>query len=197
MLGNIFQLVWLSGGLLAGLLIAGVLSDLTSRRIPNLLVGVGLLLGLLLNSLLPEGFGLFNPYGPGGIGLLNALGGVVVAGGMLLPLYTLKAMGAGDVKLMGMVGAFLTPMQAFWAVLAVFIAGGLLGLLFAFRKDVAVQTFNNLRALLTGAFSSILMREKPDLSVAGESAARMPYSLAIATGTLFYLVFQYQGWLKG
>lgn len=196
-MGNTSLVVWLAGGVLAGLLAAAAIFDFARRRIPNLLVGSGLALGLALNTLLPEGFGLFNRHGPGGLGLLAALGGVLVAGGLLLPLYLLGAMGAGDVKLMAMVGAFLSPAQAFWAVLVVLVTGGALSLVFALRNSVLPKVLNNLRLLFLGAASSLLLRESPNLSVTRESAGRMPYALAIAVGTMVYLVLLHQGWMAG
>lgn len=195
MLENTSLVLWLSGGSLLSLLAAATMADFARQRIPNLIVLAGLLLGMGLNAFLPEGFGLFNRYGPGGLGLSAALGGVLVGGGLLLPLYALRAMGAGDVKLMAMVGAYLSPIQALWAVLAVLLAGGLLSLAFAVKKGVLQRTFSNLRLLVVGAFSSVLLREPPNLGVGAETAGRVPYGLAIALGTVVYLVMQYQGWI--
>lgn len=196
MLDDASLVLWLSGGILLSLLAAATIADFARRRIPNLIVLAGLLLGVGLNAFLPEGFGLFNRYAPGGLGLLAALGGVLVGGGLLLPLYVLRAMGAGDVKLMAMVGAFLSPRQALLAALLVMLAGGLLSLAFALKSGALKRTFANLRLLLVGAFSSLLLRESPDLSVSLEPAGRVPYGLAIALGTGVFLLLQYQGWLK-
>jgi prepilin peptidase CpaA len=188
--------LWLSGGILLSLLAAATIADFARRRIPNLIVLAGLLLGVGLNALLPEGYGLFNRYAPGGLGLLAALGGVLVGGGLLLPLYVLRAMGAGDVKLMAMVGAFLSPAQALWAGLLVLLVGGFLSLAYALRSGALRRVLANLRLIFVGAFSSLLLRESPDLSVSGETAGSVPYGLAIALGTGAFLLLQYQGWLK-
>lgn len=196
MLDDASLVLWLSGGILLSLLAAATIADFARRRIPNLIVLAGLLLGVGLNALLPEGYGLFNRYAPGGLGLLTALGGVLVGGALLLPLYVLRAMGAGDVKLMAMVGGFLSPTQALWAGLLVLLVGGLLSLAYAIRSGALQRTFANLRLIFVGAFSSLLLRESPDLSVNGESAGRVPYGLAIALGTGAFLLLEYQGWLK-
>lgn len=196
MLDDASLVLWLSGGILLSLLAAATIADFARRRIPNLIVLAGLLLGVGLNALLPEGYGLFNRYAPGGLGLLAALGGVLVGGALLLPLYVLRAMGAGDVKLMAMVGGFLSPAQALWAGLLVLLVGGLLSLAYAIRSGALQRTFVNLRLIFVGAFSSLLLRESPDLSVSGESAGRVPYGLAIALGTGAFLLLEYQGWLK-
>lgn len=195
MLDDTSLVLWLSGGILLSLLAAATIADFARRRIPNRIVLAGLLLGVGLNALLPEGFGLFNRYGPGGLGLMAALGGMLVGGGLLLPLYMLRAMGAGDVKLMAMVGAYLSPHQALWAGLVVLLTGGILSLAFAIKNGVLQKTFVNLRLLFTGAFSSLLLRESPNLGVGAETAGRMPYGLPIAIGTAAYLLLQYQGWI--
>lgn len=196
MLDDSSLVLWLSAGILLSLLAAATIADFARRRIPNLIVLAGLLLGVGLNALLPEGYGLFNRYAPGGLGLTAAMGGVLVGGGLLLPLYALRAMGAGDVKLMAMVGGFLSPAQALWAGLLVLLVGGLLSLAYALKSGALRRTFANLRLIFVGAFSSLLLRESPDLSVSGESAGRVPYGLAIALGTGAFLLLQYQGWLK-
>lgn len=196
MLDDASLVLWLSSGILLSLLAAATIADFARRRIPNLIVLAGLLLGLGLNALLPEGFGLFNRYGPGGLGLAAALGGMLVGGGLLLPLYALRAMGAGDVKLMAMVGAFLSPSQAFWAGLLVLLVGGGLSLAYALKTGAVRRMFANLRLIFLGALSSLLLRDSPDLSVSGETAGRVPYGLAIMVGTGVFLLLQYHGWLQ-
>src|SRR3990167_7222316 len=112
---------------LVGLLLMVARHDIRSHRIPNKLVLIGVVLGVVLNGLLPEGQG-FNSAIPGGLGWLAALKGLGVGMAVLLPIYWLRAMGAGDVKLMAMVGAFLGSSDVLGAVLATFIAGGVMAL---------------------------------------------------------------------
>ena len=47
---------------------------------------------------------------------------------LFVPLYALGGMGAGDVKLLGAIGAWLGPMGAVWTGLYGAIAGGVLAL---------------------------------------------------------------------
>jgi prepilin peptidase CpaA len=93
--------------------------DIASRRIPNLLVGSGLALALLLHLALGGSLAALR------LGLAGALAG----GTIFLPFYLLRGMAAGDVKLMAMVGAFLGPAAAGLAALLTCIAGGGMALL--------------------------------------------------------------------
>src|SRR5215471_12693389 len=82
--------------LLAALLGVAVLTDLRSHRVPNLLNLAGLIAGLALQT-----------YTAGLHGLGDGLLGACVGLACFAPLYLLKGMGAGDVKLLAAVGAVL------------------------------------------------------------------------------------------
>jgi prepilin peptidase CpaA len=142
-----------------------VREDLLFHRIPNRLTGSLLCLGLALH---------FTSSGWSALGL--AALGVPVGLAMLLPLYTLRATGAGDVKLLAASGAALGP---YWIALAgaySLIAGGVLAAGY----------------LLWGATNAALAAAGP-LPVRIQSARaraqqvrreRFPYALAIASGVL-------------
>ena len=105
--------------MLIGLLTIAAVSDVRTGRIPNWLVFSGALYALAYNALYPV-------Y-PRDIGILFALGGLSVGLVALLPGYLLRVLGAGDVKLMAMVGSFVGTWAAVEAVLAsLFITGGML-----------------------------------------------------------------------
>ncbi|HEY1148799.1 MAG TPA: prepilin peptidase [Pseudoduganella sp.] len=118
--------------------------DIDRRRIPNLLVTSGLAAALLLH--LASG-------GPPAV-LRLGLAGAVAGGAIFLPLYLLRGMAAGDVKLMAMAGAFLGPPTAALAALLTLIAGGGVALL---MLALSRQT--------------------------GRPASGLPYAVAIALGT--------------
>ena len=120
-------------GLLLSLLVVAAWHDIRSRRIPNVLVFPGAVAGVLSNTLLPQEMG--------GLGVFDSLAGLGVGLILLLPLYLLRAMGAGDVKLMGMTGAFLGANGVAGAFMHVLLAGGLLALAMAWRQG-------NVRVLL-------------------------------------------------
>ncbi len=177
----------LCAALLGALLLAACWSDARTRRIPNRLVLAGTLAGLALNALLPSGPGLFSP-APGGLGFFSALGGFAIGLGALLPLYLLRTMGAGDVKLMAMTGAFLGPAAIPGAVLMTLIAGGILALAMAWRHGLVRSALVNVHAMLILALTG--QREAMEVP---QTAATLPYALAISAGTLAQLALECNG----
>jgi prepilin peptidase CpaA len=175
--------------MLTGLLLLAMLEDIRSRRIPNKLVVLGMLLGLGLNGLLPEGLG-FNSAVPGGLGWLAALKGLMLGIAVLLPIYLLRAMGAGDVKLMGMVGAFLGPGDLVGAVIATFIAGGVMAVVVALWSKQLMNMLLNVKLILFGSLIKMNAGQLPVMNDMPVSVARLPYAVAITVGTLAYLVWQ-------
>jgi prepilin peptidase CpaA len=160
-------------GLLAGLLFLAVWRDLASFRIPNRIVYGGMAAGLALHALRA-----------GMDGALFALAGLATGLALLLPLYLVRAMGAGDVKLMAMVGAFLGPADALAAALASLLAGMILAVVAMARPAVFVAAGRNLRLIFWGAWARLAGVAGPRFDAGTQTAARLPYSLAIAAGTL-------------
>jgi len=174
---------------LAVLLPAIARVDVRSHRIPNKLVLIGVVLGVVLNGLLPEGFG-FNSAIPGGLGWLGALKGLGVGLAVMLPLYWLKAMGAGDVKLMAMVGAFLGPDDVLGVVLATFIGGGVMALSVALWARQIGALVQNLKLMMTGSVVNMSAGQLPLVDAIPVSVGKLPYAVAIAAGTFGFLAWQ-------
>lgn len=180
--------------LLAALLAAAVATDIRSRRIPNRLVGFGMAAGLTLHATVTPGAGLFGtPFG--GLGLLLALGGLALGLLLLLPMYALGAMGAGDVKLMAMIGAFVGPREMLGVALCSLVAGGLLALLFAVAEGSLGKVLGNVRTLLLGSLLRGLSGGTARLDEAPAPTGKLPYAIAIASGTVVYLLLtRLAGW---
>ena len=174
-------------GVLGALLIGAAISDCRTHRIPNRLVLFGLLFGAICTTLWPpflHGSFLF-PLAGMGVGLL-----------LFLPLYLLRAMGAGDVKLLAMVGAFLGPAETFYAALATMIVGGVMAIVFVLAKGTALRMVRNMTSIVQVGLLSVAGGMKPDLQVEPQvSAGRLPYGVAIAGGTIGYLVTHQLGFL--
>lgn len=173
---------WLSSGgwqavslaVLVALLVAAAVIDVREHRIPNVLVFPGVAAALLLAHL------------PGG-SLSGSLIGIAVGLAMGLPLYWLRAMGAGDVKLLGMVGAFLGGADTFAATLVIFVVGGVLGLVAVARRRAFAQLGANLKQMTFGGLVNTMTSAGPVIEAPGRSVDVQPYGVAIAAGTVLYL----------
>jgi prepilin peptidase CpaA len=179
--------------LLLGLLLRAVWTDLHSRRIANGLVLTGLLSAFALQGLATPGAGLFaQPFG--GLGILAAAGGMLTGLCLLLPMYALGAMGAGDVKLMAMIGAFLGPQDAVGAMLSSAVAGGVLALAVAIYQGHLGRVLANVRQLLMNGMLHAATAGS-FASETGPTTGKLPYAVAIATGTTAYLLLtRLTGW---
>jgi prepilin peptidase CpaA len=157
-------------------LIAGVY-DIRYRRIPNWLVLPALLVGLLLNG--------FLYYGPG---LRESALGIGLALLVDMPLYLLRARGAGDVKLMAAIGAIV----GWRGWLAIFILSAILGGVFAVILTLARgrlrQTFWNVGCILSemAHFRAPHWRS-PELDIQSPRALTLPSAAVTALGCLAFL----------
>jgi prepilin peptidase CpaA len=153
--------------------------DIRVRKIPNSLILTGLALGF--------GFALL----PGGAGLLGALAGFGLGLGLFLPLYALRVLGAGDVKLMAVVGAFLGVDGTLGAMLMGLLAGGLLALGYGLYLRRLGLVLSNVRGMVFDSIVRLLNGQAPRVLPA-TGQAKMPYSLAIASGVLMFVFVRYQ-----
>jgi prepilin peptidase CpaA len=180
--------------LLACLLAWAVASDVRSRRIPNQLVVLGLLAGLTLQATVTPGAGLFSePFGA--LGLLKASAGMALGLLLLLPMYALGAMGAGDVKLMAMLGAFLGPLDIVGAGLSSVLAGGVLALLVALFQGSLRKVSANVKVMVLGSVLRGMSGGSARIDAPLAATGQLPYAVAIAAGTVSYLLLtRYFGW---
>lgn len=136
--------------------------DVRTRRIPNWLTG-----GLVLSGLV------FNVWRGGMVGVGLALAGAALGLAILLPMYAVRAIGAGDVKLLAGLGAVLGPQVLVSVAIYTALAGGLISAILLARSG---------RLLLV--LREILIERRPPTRGGGTA----PYGVAIASGmylTLF------------
>lgn len=177
---------------IAGLLLIAAWVDVRQHRIPNVIVFSGTAIALLMHVVLPGGLG-FISVQPGGLGLSGALQGLFLGLLVMLPFHLWFGLGAGDVKLMAMIGAFIGPFLLWPVLLATAAAGGGLVLLLLFARG---NTAAYLSAWLESRFGGTWRRlgqmarghSNDTNSARIKSQHRLPYAVAISIGCLGYLV---------
>ena len=110
---------------------------------------------------------------------------------LLLPPYAVGGMGAGDVKLLAGVGAWIHATHTFYAFGVSAVVGGLIALLMvAYRRGWqkhSDQFFSILNEIMTirdpEALSEIAARRKSSMFL-------LPYGIPIAIGTIAYFVWE-------
>jgi len=152
-------------------LIAGWM-DYRTRRIPNWLTVSGALWGIFLQV------GATGPHG-----YHSALEGMGLALACLLPLVLLRAMGAGDWKMMGAIGAMLGPvMMLFVLVTAIFISG-VMAIVMVVRAGKVKETAMNVFVLVQG-FLSFGLRELPNITLDNPDLMKLPFGVAAGLATV-------------
>jgi prepilin peptidase CpaA len=151
--------------------------DIRYRRIPNKLVLVTLIGGLIVNTIFR-----------GSDGLLASLGGFGLAFGLMFVLHAFGTMGAGDVKLFAAIGAMNGMSLVLPTLLVVALTGGVLAVLkmiFARRvKSTMLGVLQFFIGLLPG-------QRVPRFEIPEDRSYTLPYALPICFGSLIALfVFQ-------
>ena len=115
---------------------------------------------------------------------LSLLGTLV--GSLLLFVYAIGGMGAGDVKLLGAVGAWLGPVAALWVALFAGIAGGVIGLVVAAFYGYLTKMFTNLWCLVM-YWRIEGPRPVPQLTLANHTGPRLAYAVPVLAGLVLTL----------
>ena len=147
-------------------------TDLRSRRIPNSLTLGAAFAGLLFH-LISDGFN----------GLWFAGAGWLTGMALFLPLFLLRGMGGGDVKLVAALGVWLGAVSVFWVVMYASIAGAVIGVAVALRHQYLRTAFENIKTLLV-SWALIGPRPVPELTIESSTAPKLAYALPILVGTV-------------
>jgi prepilin peptidase CpaA len=164
--------------ILIALVLGAAVYDVRYRRIPNWLSVGGVLIGLALNTFLYQGWP----------GLRFALIGLAAAFGVYFLLYALRAMGAGDVKLMAAVGAIVGWQNWFGTFLVTAVVGGVMALILVATRGRVKRTLWNVGFILNELKSGRpAYMGKEELDVHSPKALGLPHGAVIAVGTIFFL----------
>lgn len=163
---------------LAALVIAAAVTDARTRRIPNELTFGGAALGLVFAAAGVDA----------GPSLADALGGALFGLAVLLPLYVMRAAGAGDVKLMTLVGTFLGLPDVLFAFALTCVIGGVMAFAFAMRRRSVGRMVLNVRDLVALTAFAAVHGQRP-ATQAMPSVGRLPYAVCVCAGTLLWLAW--------
>jgi len=153
-------------------------NDLASRRIPNRLLVAGLACACGLRLLSP---------GPL-LSALAGLGGMAAGFALFLPLYLLRGMAAGDVKMLAVVGAFTGAQDVLQIAVLTWCAGGVMALVLMLVRGRLMLAIGNIGRMLSGLMLPGGMAAAPAVQ---QSAGSMPYGVAIAIGTVVAMMRHY------
>ncbi len=122
-----------------------------------------------------------------GAGLLGMSVGLLT----LLPLYAVGGMGAGDVKLMAGIGAWLGWEITFAAFCVSTVVGAVISILMVARKGTTRHHYENFLLILS---EWMIIKNPSELSrIAAERKPTMmllPYGIPICIGTIGYFLYQ-------
>lgn len=147
-------------------------TDIRTKRIPNELTLGGAALALIYVGFTD--------------GLRGATTGVLGWGtgfAVFLPFYLLGGMGAGDVKLVACLGAWLGPVAALWTALYAALAGGVMAVVVALASGYFRAAMRNVADLLV-YFRVAGVRPHPVLTLERSKGPRLPYALPITAGAI-------------
>ncbi len=147
------------------LLAAGVVNDLQSRKVRNPIILIGLAVGLITMTV-SHGFS----------GLSMALLSMMTAFIAVLPMYLMKALGGGDVKLLVAASTLMNWKTVLITLFASLIWGSILGILQAVLQGKGKALAHNMLAL---SFKAKLPEEHTH---------KIPYTVALLFGYLSSLV---------
>ncbi len=161
----------------AALIVAAVacVTDVKTRRIPNVLTMSAAALALVFHTAVS-----------GWHGALLSASGLLLGLAIFFPVFILRGMGAGDVKLLGALGAWLGPSLVMWTALYGAIAGGILAIVVAAFHRYLWQALRNLYGLMF-YWAAVGVKPMPALTLGDARGPRLAYAIPISVGAVVTL----------
>ena len=163
-------------------LIVAAVIDGVKLKVPNWITYPMILSGWVYSSA-------FSPYA-GWEGLWLSIVGTVVGLALLMPAYAIGGMGAGDVKLLAGVGAWMWGTVTFYA----FAVSTIVGAVIAIGMVVWTKSWEKHKSQFWGIVNEIVTVKDPEklAEMAAERKPRMfllPYGIPIAIGSIGYFAW--------
>jgi prepilin peptidase CpaA len=183
-----------------GAMIASAIIDWWKFKVPNRLTFPLIIAGWLLG--LCHNFDVLSGSGDGGIGA--SLAGTALAAALLLPVYAIGGMGAGDVKMTMGFGAWIGAIYglpagvdhpgALWIIFYAFCAGTIIGGVIALGMIVVRGQYKNnvqnVKEIVGDLFTSSSIAEVAEKAQKRRSRwHRLPYGIPLCLGFVGYLVY--------
>ena len=185
--------LYITNILLIGLLGLAVFFDLTQKRIPNFLTFPAIILGLTIFALSGGWSGVLQGFAGFGIGIAI----------FFIP-FALGGMGAGDVKLMGAIGALKGMEFILYTALFTALCGGLLALTYLLFSRRLFNTLKKVLMMIAVTFFKMLYfrlrnpyfnqlnvyysTKLESLQEQQNGKLHVPYGVAIAMGAFIVLM---------
>jgi prepilin peptidase CpaA len=161
---------------------AAAFQDVRRGKIPNLITFPTMAAGMLYHCLMEGLHGMF-----------FSLGGLALGIGLFIFPYWIGKAGAGDAKLMGAAGAVIGPKGALVAFVIATLAGGLYGLIVLLRHRGYLRGLGRRLVSMMRFFASTAqITYIPPAQT--EKAPQLRYGVAIAFGTIMFLVLECLGY---
>ena len=160
--------------------------DYSQHRVPNWLTASIAVAGLITQ-------GVFFGLGGVGAGML----GLLVGFGVLIVPWLMHGMGAGDVKLMAAIGAWLGWLLTLWSFAIGAALGGVVAVVMILSSGRAVHAYTNLQTIMTKMRRlDTAFGEYGSAKSFGETSQLLPYGVPLTVGTIGVLLTSYfGGWL--
>jgi prepilin peptidase CpaA len=158
--------------------------DYRERRVPNWLNAALALAGIVAQVVY---------FGWAGLG--TSLAGLAVGFGVLIVPWSMRLMGAGDVKLMAAIGAWFGP----WLTLLSFalgaLIGGAIGVIMILVAGKARSAYGNMQMIMTKCLNpQMLFSDFASTKSLGSTSLLLPYGIPLTIGSLLILAGKCMDW---
>jgi len=160
---------------LAAVLGTACVTDVRTKKIPNLLTFPAIAIAVS-----------YHVATTGLQGFFFSAGGMMLGIAMLIIPYLMGGMGAGDVKLMGAVGAALGPGGVLMAAILTGIVGGIYAIIVLIQDNTVKAIIRRWGIVLTTVLTKTQHIPVPESD--SKKKQSLHYGIAIACGTVLYIV---------
>ena len=158
--------------------------DYSQHRVPNRLN-----LAILVAGFAAQGWF----FGVSGLG--TACGGMFLGFGLLIVPWIMHGMGAGDVKLMAAIGAWMGPLFTFYSFALGAMIGGVVATIMILSTGRLRMACANIGVILTKCSSrETVFSEFGSAKSFGTTSQLLPYGVPLTAGTLIVLGAKMFGW---